>query len=377
MIFPIVLLAGLCLLFLPYSEETALVQRPVFVSGEEGYDTYRIPALLLTRSGTLLAFCEGRRNSQSDTGDIDLLLRRSEDGGRSWNRQEIVWQDEENVCGNPAPVVDRETGVIWLLMTWNRGDDHEREIIEGTSLNTRRIFVTSSEDDGMTWTTPREITQDVKRPNWTWYATGPGAGVQLLSGRYSGRLVIPCDHIEATTKDYYSHIIYSDDHGASWQLGGRTPRPQVNECQVVELKDQRLLLNMRNYDRTRKYRQVAFSQDGGLTWVNQRFEEALVEPICQASIRRAGDCILFSNPSSADKRTNMTVQVSTDEGVSWRVLLRLHAGPSAYSDLALLPDGRVGCLYERGVEDPYETITLALFRIRNSLLSPVQEDEKP
>ena len=343
------------------SDAASVRQQPVFISGQDGYDTYRIPALAVTNSGALLAFCEGRKNSRSDAGDIDLLLKRSEDGGDIWSRQQIVWEDSGNTCGNPAPVVDLSTGSVWLLMTWNRGDDHEREIIAGTSVDTRRVFVTSSQDEGRTWAEPREITADVKKPDWTWYATGPGAGIQLRKGTHAQRLVVPCDHIEKSTKHYYSHIIYSDDHGTTWRLGGRTPEHQVNECQVVELKSGHLMLNMRNYDREKKHRQVAFSRDGGMTWAGQRFEQALVEPICQASLRRVGDLILFSNPSDANKRINLTVHMTEDEGDTWSFFRRLHLGPSAYSDLALLPDGRVGCLYERGLESPYETITLARF----------------
>ena len=342
---------------------TELRQAAVYISGEGGYDTYRIPALVVTNEGTLLAFSEGRRLSRSDTGDIDLLLKRSEDGGETWSQQQVVWNDSRNVCGNPAPVVDRATGTIWLLLTWNRGDDHERQIIEGTSSDTRRVFVTSSIDDGRRWSQPKEITASVKRADWTWYATGPGAGIQLQVGGHAGRLLIPCDHIERDTKRYYSHVIYSDDHGATWRLGRSSPGDQVNECQVAELEDGRLLLNMRNYDRTKTCRQVAFSGDGGLTWTGQRFEEALAEPICQASVRRAGDLLFFSNPSDAAERVNMTVQVSDDEGFSWRVLHRLYAGPSAYSDLALLPNDVVGCLYERGSDSPYEEIALARFPV--------------
>jgi sialidase-1 len=343
----------------PASRGDSIHQQAIFVSGENGYHTYRIPALAVTNGGTLLAFCEGRKNSRRDTGDIDLLVKRSEDLGETWSEQKIVWDDSTNTCGNPAPVVDRTTGTIWLLMTWNRGEDHEQEIIDGQSLDTRRVFVTSSNDDGRSWTDPREITADVKRPYWTWYATGPGAGIQLKQGDHSGRLLVPCDHIERDTKHRFSHVIYSDDRGVTWQLGGRTPRDTVNECQVVELEDGRLLLNMRNYDRTKKLRQVAFSPDGGRTWVDQRFDQTLVEPICQASIRRAGSAILFSNPSHPDERVNMTIQRSLDEGLSWDVLRTLHPGPSAYSDLAVLPNGKVACLYERGVEHPYEMITLA------------------
>jgi sialidase-1 len=339
--------------------------------GENGYHTYRIPALTVTANGTILAFCEGRKSSGSDTGDIDLLVKRSIGNGKIWSTQQVVWDDATNTCGNPCPVVDRQTGTVWLLMTWNRGDDNEGMIVSHRSKDTRRVFVTSSSDEGQTWGVPREITADVKDTNWTWYATGPGAGIQIEKGVNSGRLVIPCDHIEPGVKHhYYSHVIYSDDHGKTWKLGGSTPQHQVNECEVVELSDGRLLLNMRNYDRANKKRQVAFSKDGGQTWTDQGFDATLIEPICQASVRRyswPGDgrknIILFSNPASTTNRINMTVRASLDDGVTWPMQTILFAGPSAYSDLAVLGNGQIACLYECGEKNAYERITLALFSL--------------
>src|SRR5690606_31811245 len=134
----------------------------------------------------------------------------------------------------------------------------------------------------------RELTREVKREDWSWYATGPGAGIEIAHGRHRGRLVIPCDHKRPAGKDtsYHSHVIYSDDQGATWQIGGVAPEDDVNECEVVELAGGRLMLNMRNYDRRSKTRQVAFSDDGGMSWRDQGHDAALVEPICQASIRR-------------------------------------------------------------------------------------------
>ncbi|MBN1933876.1 MAG: exo-alpha-sialidase [Anaerolineae bacterium] len=343
------------------------IQTQVFVSGQGGYHTYRIPALAVAAQGTLLAFCEGRRNDRADWGDIDILLKRSTDGGETWSESQVVWADTGNTCGNPCPVVDRSTGCVWLLMTWNRGDDRERRIIDGESLDTRRVFVTHSDDNGFTWAKPLEITDAVKRPDWTWYATGPGAGIQIEHGAYSGRLVIPCDHIEAVTKHYYSHIIYSDDRGQTWQLGGRTPQHDVNECQVVELTGGRLMLNMRNYERSQQTRKVSISRDGGLTWSDIYPDPALIEPICQASICRYawpdGDrpgLILFSNPAHERERVNMTVRFSDDEGRTWAKSRGLHAGPGGYSCLAALP-GKIACLYEAGKEHPYESLVLARF----------------
>lgn len=348
------------------------VGEPLFVSGQLGYHTYRIPALVVTARGSVLAFCEGRKNSSSDAGDIDLLVKRSTDHGRTWSGQQTIWDDAGNTCGNPCAVVDRDTGTIWLLLTWNRGDDEESQIIAQTSRDTRRVFVTHSTDDGLTWCAPREITGAVKKDTWTWYATGPGSGIQILHGAQKGRLIIPCDHIEAGTGHYYSHAIYSDDHGASWQLGGATPEHQVNECEVVELPGGRLMLNMRNYDHTQHNRQVAISDDGGATWAEQRFDAALIEPICQAAIERyswPGDgrrsVILLSNPAHEKDRVNMTLRASFDEGQTWTASRVLYAGPSAYSDLAVLATGHVACLYEAGATSPYESIVFAAVPLRS------------
>ncbi|MBE0543988.1 MAG: exo-alpha-sialidase [Verrucomicrobia bacterium] len=346
-----------------------LQQTDVFVSGTDGYHTYRIPAIVTATNGTVLAFAEGRKNSASDTGDIDLVLKRSSDGGRTWSDMTVVWDDGGNTCGNPCPVVDRETGTIWLLLTWNRGDDAEPRIIAQTSGDTRRVFVTHSTDDGQTWAKPKEITATTKLSNWTWYATGPGAGIQIERGPHRGRLVIPCDHIEAGTKRYFSHVIFSDDHGQTWKLGGSSPRDQVNECEVVELTGNRLMLNMRNYDRTQRTRQTAISHDGGLTWADQGHATELIEPICQASIRRYSwpndglkGIILFSNPAST-RREKMTVRLSEDEGQTWSAARQLQAGPSAYSCLVSLPGQAIGCLYEAGEKSPYEKIVLARFTL--------------
>jgi sialidase-1 len=299
-----------------------------------------------------------------------LLLKRSTDNGRSWSEQQVIWDDVGNTCGNPCPVVDRETGTIWLLMTWNRGDDEERKIIAQTSQDTRRVFVTFSKDDGITWAPPKEITADVKRAEWTWYATGPGAGIQIERGSHKGRLVIPCDHIEAETNHYYSHVITSDDHGQTWELGGRTPQHQVNECEVVELTGERLMLNMRNYDRSQRARKVSISSDGGLTWGDITPDPALIEPLCQASIRRYSwpdegtqDLVLFSNPAHETERMNVTVRLSRDGGQTWPHGKSLHPGPGAYSCLAVLPDGEAACLYEAGEDYRYESIVFARFSL--------------
>lgn len=362
------------------NSDKAQTWQTVWESHRDGYHTYRIPALALAKDGTLLAFAEGRTGGTSDSGDIDVLVKRSTDGGKTWSEQSIVWNQLTNTCGNPCPIVDRETGTIVVAMTWNRGEDKERQIIDGTSQDTRRVFVARSEDHGATWSSPLEFTATTKADDWTWYATGPGAGIQIERGPYKGRMIVPCDHIEAKTKRYYSHVIYSDDQGHTWRCGGRTPRDKVNECQVVELADGRLMLNMRNYDRAQTRRQIAFSSDGGETWTDQAFDKGLPEPICQASIRRAqwptgGEpgLIVFSNPASEKTRTNLVVRGTRDEGASWTLAKTLHKGPAAYSDLVVFDDGTIGCLFEAGEKGPYETIVFA--RFSPSELQPVKAQQ--
>jgi len=362
----------------PAAIEAAPSQQPqrteVFVSGTGDYHTYRIPALLVTKKGTLLAFCEGRKKSRSDSGDIDLLLKRSVDGGSTWSSQQLVWDDKANTCGNPCPVVDQETGTIWLPMTWNRGDDREDAIKKNTSKDTRRVWVSRSDDDGLTWAKPAQITDTTKLPEWRWYATGPGVGIQLQKGPHKGRLVIPCDHSIVSPDDpngYNSHVIISDDHGRTWKIGGII-RPMVNECQVVELSDGTLMINMRNYDPSKTTRATATSTDGGITWSKVTHDAVLVEPICQASFLRytldsehGRNRLLFSNPASAKRgnRRDMTVRISYDEGKTWPVSKLLHPGLSAYSCLAVLPDGDIGCLFEAGQKHPYEKIVFARFSL--------------
>ncbi len=338
----------------------------VFVAGRDGYHTCRIPALVVTTNGTLLAFCEGRKNSRSDSGNIDLLLKRSTNGGKSWSPQQLIWSEGENTCGNPAPVVDRSTGIVWLLMTWNRGVDKEDGINYRKARDTRRVFISQSTDDGMSWAAPKEITSEVKKTEWGWYATGPGNGIQITSGAYRDRLVIPANHTSLTTATQVvsrSHCIYSDDHGKKWTIGGDEDE-KTNESTIVELADGSLMQNMRSYH-NRNRRAVATSRDGGQSWSPVKLDEALVEPVCQASIFRctwaengSKSRILFSNPAST-KRENLTIRVSYDEGATWAASKEIWPGPAAYSCLGILPDKTICCLFECGEKNAYEKIVLA------------------
>ena len=327
----------------------------VFSSGENGYHTFRIPAIVATNKGTLLAFAEGRIEGRGDAGNIDLLLKRSPDKGRTWSPILTVADFGPDTAGNPAPVVDRRTGKIWLLFTSNLGTDKESAILKRTSAESRKVWVTHSTDDGITWAKPIEITSTVKKPNWTWYATGPGNGIQLKSGR----LVVACDHNRfGEVRERYAHVIYSDDHGVTWKLGG-SAGPDANESTVAELPNGSLMLNMRSYA-GRNRRLVSKSTDGGLTWTDPVDDAALVEPVCEGSLLRTGKVILFSNPAS-NTRERLAIKVSRDGGKTWPVEKVIHQGPAAYSNLVELVDHSIGLLYENGAKSPYEKITFLSF----------------
>ena len=342
----------------------------LWISGEDGYFRYRIPALTVTTAGTVLAFCEARKYTGRDSDQIDLLVRRSGDHGKTFGPPQLVATEPDWVCGNPAPVVDRDTGSIWLPFCKNRRDGDERMICQGQA--PRTVWVTASHDDGVTWEEPVEITAQVKQPDWTWYATGPGHGIQLASSR----LLIPCDHIVARHYEahdpYHSHAIYSDDHGATWAIGGSTDEG-TNESIAVQTEDGWLCLNCRNKGTLRQaeggqHRAVAWSNDGGETFSPIVRDVALPEPICQASMCHwpgadGRQRILFSNPAATTRR-RMTVRLSYDGCRSWPLARVLNEGAAAYSDLCVTGDGMVCCLYEAGAgNDPYDRLTLARFNL--------------
>lgn len=344
--------------------DSEMAMTDVFVSGQHDYHSFRIPAIVTTRKGTLLAFCEGRRDSRSDAGNIDLVVCRSTDGGASWSDPQLVWDDADNTCGNPAPVVDQSTGTIWLPMTWNLGSDHEKKIKDGTSRFPREVYLTHSTDDGRTWAPPTKISQTTRQPHWRWYATGPGNAIQLTRGTHAGRLLIPAnhsDHTDDSQHPFRSHVFWSDDHGASWTLGA-VQADRTNESAVVELPQDGLLHVMRSYHGGNR-RAMAISEDSGATFGEVYLDEALDTPVCQASAIRYswGDDgrsrILFSSPRGKS-RSDLHVWLSYDEGRTWPVCRRIYEGGSAYSNLIKLPHDRVGVLFEK---DGYKTITLATF----------------
>lgn len=329
-------------------------------NSDKEYTKYRIPAMILTQKSTVLTFCEGRHGDGGDRSDIDLLVKRSSDYGETWSEFSIVWDDGANTCGNPCPVIDQTTGRIILMMTWNSsayGYDAVKKEINGT----RRPFMCYSDDDGLTWSRPEDLTATCKNSDWEWYATGPGIGIQLKSEKYKNRLVIPANHSYYTDNENEwgfkkgiglgSHVILSDDGGATWRMS-TSITPRCNESQLVELSDGRLMMTMRSYVGM-GCRSISYSEDGGETWSQVEHALQLVEPVCQASILEYGQfngkkMYLFSNPAAVEDRIYMTIKTSFDDCKTWSNAKLIADNKAEYSCLTVLPNGNIGLLFEFG-----------------------------
>ncbi|MEU9365613.1 sialidase family protein [Streptomyces avermitilis] len=340
-----------------------------FRGGREGYASHRIPAVVATGAGTLLAFCEGRVDSAHDHGNIDIVLKRSADGGHTWGPLQAVAKNGDNLAGNPAPVV-LDTGRVLLVHVRSAAGASEDAILRGKvkAADGRRVWVQHSDDDGLTWSNPREITGQVRKANWRWYATTPGHALQLTTGR----VVVPGNHTvpptgtdNGTEAKYNSgHCLLSDDRGASWYLGyldeNTNGYVNVNETTATELPDGRVYFNTRNDSPSPGNRADAYSKDGGKTLVKPfRPQAGLTAPVVQGSVLqlRDPDLLLFSGPADPAFRALMTVRASEDGGTTWRTAHPLDGLPAAYSDLVRVDQDTVGLLYETGDFGAYETIT--------------------
>lgn len=320
----------------------------IYNQGTDGFELYRIPAIVKSKSNTLLAFAEARKaRSNGDSGDIDLVVKRSSDNGKTWSKQITIWNDGQNTCGNPVLIVD-DRGRIHLLMTWNFQTDKWGAITNGTGEDSRRPYYTYSDDDGITWAQPVEITSSVKKEKWDWYATGPCHGIQIQKGIHKGRLVAPNYFTtrESGKVTSYSHIIYSDDYGKTWKPGEPTPVGGVGECSVAEIGEGTLMLNMRADEGF--YRKSCTSIDGGLTWSSPQISIDQIDCKCQGSILSIGGAVFLSNAASATERINMTIKKSTDNGKNWKGQYTVYEGNSGYSDIVELSDSQIAIIYEGG-----------------------------
>ena len=332
----------------------------LFESGQQGVHTYRIPALVTTNSGTLIACCDARINSGGDLpNNIDTVIRRSTDGGKSWLPiQNIIdWSGKEGTA-DPSLVVDRDTGRIWCAVTWSESVNwHNAK--PGFGRDTFHNLLVYSDDDGLTWSEPVDITKSLKDPSWRSVWFSPGNGIQTTTGR----LVLPFSAADASGADS-SWAAISDDHGKTWSRVGPTGT-KTNESIIAQLADGTLICNLRSRHGF-KLRGVSSSSDDGDHWSPMEHHQDLIEPVCQASLLtvpkaltpNGKDWLVFCNPAST-KREKLTVRVSFDGGETWPHSRLIHAGPTAYSCMSLLPQGGIGILYERGSTNSYEGISFA------------------
>ena len=373
------LVAALCVGVMPLAEaaqpsadqaSTSFFQEDVILrQGTLGYSCFRIPTLVKAVDGTLLLFVEGRINSCADAGNIDLLLTRSTDGGKSWLPLQVLIKGDGETRGNPTPIVDKVTGRIALLSMRSPGNNW----------TPRTPYLQTSEDNGLTWTEPKDISAQITEPDWKyWYATGPVHGIQLEHGPHAGRLVAATYFSPPSESDRGAALVYSDDGGLSWNLGAvdKQEIDRAGETTVVELEDGRLYVSTRSSAAAHDFpghRGYAYSSDGGESF-DRPFaaEDELPTPEIQGSLLRLnaksqGDArnrILFSAPANPAAREAMTVRSSFDESKRWETWQQgkvISWGPAAYSDMAEIADGLVGLAYEAGGFAPYESIRFARF----------------
>ncbi len=340
----------------------------VFSAGADGIDTYRIPSLLVTPKGDLLAFCEARKDSSRDDAPKDLILKRSTDGGRCWSGNQIVvpGPGSEGI-NNPCPLIDGESIHLFCI---NREKNGPRR---------HQLLMARSDDDGATWSAAVDIGGRFGNQDDS-FVPGPGVSIRLRSGRWvvPGNVRVSAESVGVTDPEVdmvsFSCVAFSDDRGETWHLGERVDQLWSNESQAVELSDGLLMLNYRIQSRTlAKCRGVAISRDGGATWAECFLTREVNDPVCQAGFIRCdlpeisqhSDPLLLTNLDIAEHgaagRRNLTVRLSLDGGRTWPTSRVLHPGPAAYSCPAILPDGAIGVLYECGDEHRYERLRFARF----------------
>jgi sialidase-1 len=342
-------------------------RRTVFEAGSAGYKGYRIPALVMTTKGTLLAFCAARKEL-GDWADIDIALRRSTDNGKSWSQMKIIADRGTMTVDNPTPIVDRKTGAIHFLF----------------QVNYAQVYYMRSTDDGKTFSTPVDITEaahdfrrgwvsekDGNKYGWNVVAPGPGHGLQLASGRLLATIWMSPNYRHRQSR---TATLYSDDHGKTWKAGELIPQaadnPLVNPSEHValELAGGGVMTNLRSESKEHR-RAVSYSRDGISGWTVPEFDPDLFEAICMASLARVSavpkqkkNRIVFANPESLP-RNDLRVRLSYDEGKTWPHSKLLLAGPTGYSDMAAGPDGSIYILYEQvdgaGTPDRRQNLVLA------------------
>ncbi|MGP3952600.1 exo-alpha-sialidase [Streptomyces sp. 7N604] len=368
----------------PAAARTGIEQQVLFKASQDpGYACFRIPAIVKSTRGTLLAFAEGRVDNCGDAGDIDLVLKRSTDGGRTWGPLQVIDEGRGDTHGNPAPIVDRRTGRIVLASTYNKGRDDSLPCDVPCD---RTPHLQYSDDEGASWSEPQDLTGSIRRPDWnSWYATGPVHGIQLAHGPHAGRLVFGVNtetHDGTRITANHAALVHSDDGGRNWRIGAVDSwaiapdglfRQKPSEMTLVERHDGTIYVNGREQDGTDLgHRTYAVSRDGGESFEHPfRAIPDLYTPMVQGSVlrlpggsRTKPGRLLFSAPADPDRRRTMSIRSSYDEGRTWESVDRgatVTTDWSGYSDMVAISGKEVGLLYEGGAVDARDEIRFARF----------------
>ena len=358
-----------------FAADPFIDKQDLFVVGEDpAYQLYHIPGIVVTAKGTVLTWCEARKRSAgvSDWDDIRILLRRSTDDGKTWSTAKSIADVPGPKAKNPFAL--KMKNVDPNDVTYNNPvliADKDGTVHMLFCLEYERVFYQRSEDDGMSWSQPSEITStfDAFKKGYAWkvLATGPNHSIQLKTGRLIVPVWLSTGEGGNAHRPSVTATIYSDDQGKTWKAGDiAVPCTEEwinpNETVAIELDNGSVMLNVRSESKAHR-RLVTVSKDGATGWSTPKFDDALLEPICMGGIVRydhdGKNLILFSNPHNLDKangkaepgknrdRKNVSVKISSDEGVSWPVNNLLEDGPSMYSDIAVTPKGTILCFYGR------------------------------
>lgn len=332
-------------------------------AGDNEVHTYRIPGLITTDQGTMIAVFDNRYTGTGDLpGNIDVGMSRSIDGGKTWEPMKVIMDmgtpHANNGVGDPSILFDPIAKRLWVAALWSKGNRSIAGSLPGLSPDTTGQFVVvSSDDDGRTWTTPKSITPQIKDPKWHIFFNGPGSGITMQDGK----LVFAAQYWD-DAKMPFSTIIYSEDRGATWKGNILGPKSNTTESQVVETTPGKLMLNMR--DNRGRFRSVATTTNMGATWTEHGTSySVLPDPVCMGSFIKANvnvsgaakDILLFSNPNTSSGRYNMTIKASADLGETWlknNQLLIDERQCYGYSSLTRIDANTIGLLYE-GTRDLY------------------------
>lgn len=375
----------------------------IFKKGEGGYAAFRIPALFVSGDGTIFAFAEGRKNSSKDYGEIDSVCKISSDSGKTWSEMKLLAGNGKDSFTNPMAVQDAKTGDISFFCSYSPGDVNEWQMIRQESKEGRQILKRRSLDGGKTWGSFENITASVKHEGASWMVVGPSGGIQIEGGKYDGRLLVPVTAAGLAKSEpypYFVWVIYSDDGGKTWRRGQKIPsKLNVNESQVAQIDDEIIAVNSRVQQGKDHFkypnRHIAASRDGGQSWFVSALEDELPETVCEGAFKSVKSAdgreriLIFSNPSPDVKseksirwkRENLKMRFSDSKTYSkwlesgapqnsserrWKTSILVDAGKSAYSDIAIFPDGNIGILYERGEKNPYEEIFLKVLKFSDA-----------